>query len=125
MSRLPTIQPPADGETLHGYGCRVLAFVLETGCTATLSDQDLELADHVYPVAIAHPEVLVLAVDRLSAARTEVLAALARRRRMAEVPPVPEPSCPPVRELPGGRLSPLQPQPIARPPAGMAVDIHF
>jgi len=131
MRALPTIQPAQPGETLYGYGCRVLAFVLATDCTATLSDHDLELADHVYPVAIAHPEIMAIAVDRLTAVRSEVLAAIARRRRLAELDAVDLVGSVPPKgsDRPGGRLSPLQPQPIVRPPSDTAVrepvDIRF
>lgn len=121
--RLPTIDPPTADETLHAYGVRVLAFVLSTGTTATLSDRDLELADHVYPIAVSGPEILPVAVDRLSAARHDILAAL--RSRKAASQPAPQAAIAPARALPGGRLVPLQPAPIRRPPSGVAIDVGF
>lgn len=124
MRTLPTIDLPAAGETLHGYGCRVLAFVLAHGCTATLSDQDLELADHVYPIAVGHPAILPCAVDTLSAARRQILAALADRRRPVEPSTPPAPSPQPASHD-RGRLAPLRPPPIRRPPSGVAVDVGF
>jgi hypothetical protein len=126
LTPLPTIDPPRAGETLHGYGGRVLRFVLEHGCTATLSDRDLELADHVYPIAIGGPGILPAAVDRLSEARHQILAALKYRR---EADATPASSIPPAPIVPAshdkGRLAPLQPRPFSRPPAGQAVDVRF
>lgn len=122
---LPTIDPPAEGESLQAYGIRVLAFVLAEGVTATLSDRELALADHVYPIAIAHPEILPIAVDRLTAARRQILAAIAcRRPPVAETSTIAAPTISPA-SLDRGRLAPLQPAPIRRPPGGVAIDVGF
>jgi hypothetical protein len=123
---LPTIDPPRAEETLHAYGCRVLAFVLAERVTATLSDRDLELADHVYPVAIAHPEILPIAVDKLSAARHLILATIALRRKLdaAERTGPATPATQPASHD-RGRLAPLQPTPYRRPPSGIAIDVGF
>jgi len=116
MKRLPTIDPAQPEETLQGYGCRVLAFVLNTRVTATLSDRDLELADYVYPLAISGPGVSVLAVDRLSAVRHLILAAIATRRAIDKPPVLTATPVPPI--VAGGHLVPLLPVLRRNPPAG-------
>jgi hypothetical protein len=124
---LPVIDPPAAGETLQAYGCRVLAFVMTAQCTATLSTEELELADHVYPLAIAGAGILPAAVDRLTAARHLILQAIATRRRIdAELRPAGDAcSVPPTAGGQPGKFATLQPAPIRRPPAATAVEIVF
>lgn len=113
-------------ETLHSRGCRVLAYVLETRSTFALSDSDLQLADHVYPVAIAHHEISALAVDRLSEARHWILAALQCRRafdasRLAALQDGAAPSVPPAGGKQPGAAVPLSPAPRPLAPIGGAV----
>lgn len=120
---LPTLDPPDATETLHSYGCRALTFVLETGITCTLTDQELELADHVYPMLIANPEILPVAVDRLSAARHAILAAL-RIRRADTDQGVTVPTVAP-SSAPEGPMARLRPAPLSQPPAGQKVHIAF
>jgi len=122
---LPTIAPAQPGETLQGFGCRILAFVLTERVTATLTDEQLELADHVYPLAIANPEILITAVDRLADARREILRALAGRKadRAASQPAASLPA--PVHSRPGGVTARLQPKPFTRSPGGVAIDVGF
>jgi len=117
--RLSTIAPAGQDESLQAYGVRVLAFVLTTGITATISTADLELADHVYPIAVSGKEILPVAVDRLSAARHDILAAIASRVASTAPTGSPAPTIAPVVTA-GGRLVPLQPGPFKRPPSGVA-----
>lgn len=81
---LPQPPRPQPGDTAQGYGLRVLSFVLETGVTATVPTRALELADHVYPIAIGAKDILSTAVDALSETRTRILACLEHRRVLAE-----------------------------------------
>lgn len=121
---LPTIVGRTSGETLQGYGVRVLTFVMLTSCTATLSLQDLELADHAYPIALS-PDMSIVAVARLSSARHMILSAIACRRDLDTVPdPVPEPTTEPPAIIGGSRV-PNPVQPFSRPPSGQKVEIRF
>jgi hypothetical protein len=111
---LPTIDPPDSWESLQAYGCRVMRFVIETDVTATLSDRDLELADHFYPLAQAAPDLSEQTRETLSRARHVILAAL---RGRAPVVPVSLPSCIPDDRPTIGPMAPLSEVPIIRPPA--------
>lgn len=120
---LPVLAGPQAGESLQGYGCRVLSFVLVHRCTATLDDWSLSIADHVYPVAVAGRDMLPGAVDKLTEARRLILDAIRTRADRAR-------TTEPVSEAPGlapashdrGKLAPLSPAPIIRPPAGVAIN---
>jgi len=123
---LPTIAPIQAGETLHGYGCRVLAFVLETSVTATLSDRDLELAEHAYPIAVGAHDIAPIAVDRLSAVQHAVLAARATRRTYDAEQATNATACvPPTGGTRPGKPATLQPIPKPLSPASVAIDIRF
>lgn len=123
--RLPELPPVGADETIAEYGIRVLAFVLATDVTATLTDRDLDLADHAYAIAISSAGILPIAVDRLSAARMRILRTLQARQRAQPAPARVSPQPAPIVSRPGGRLTPLQPAPISRPPAGQLVDLRF
>jgi hypothetical protein len=124
--RLPTIDPPAESESLQAYGCRVLRFVIEHDCTATLSDRDLELADHFYPLAIAAPELSARVLERIANARRLILAALRGRVPIAPVVP---PAAKHDDRPDDGPMAPLRDAPIVRPPAGdrlqAPIDLRF
>jgi hypothetical protein len=88
----------------------------------------LHLADHAYPVAIGARDIEPVAVDRLTAARHLVLAAIHFRRTLdvaAEPMSVPVPVPVPVDDSDGGRLTPVTPVPFSRPPAPRKVEINF
>lgn len=127
MNRLPEIVPSGPDETLQGYGLRILAFVLVTRCTATLSDHDLELADHMYPIAISGPEVSVVAVDRLSEARHLILAAIRTRKAIEPRAPAMVPGGTAPHKPNEGPMARLVPAPKTNPPANVyaKVDIQF
>lgn len=78
---LPRPEGLRENETTVGYGLRLLSFVVSTGVTGTLTEEDLHLADHAYPAALG-PETLPIAVDRFTNARHQILAAL--RQRVSE-----------------------------------------
>lgn len=92
---IPAYQPAPAFETIAGEpaqhrGCRILAYVLAHRSLWRLAVDDLRLADHVYPIAIAHPEILPAAVDQLSAVRHWILRTIAERtadrcRRLAQL----------------------------------------
>lgn len=126
---LPELTPRTAGESLHTYGGRVIAFVVAHRCTATLSTDDLELADHVYPIAVGHPELTPIAAERLTDARHAILTAIRWRaaERAADVDADQAPSGPTIQPASQdkGRLVPLRPRPFSRPPAGVAIDVAF
>lgn len=122
--RLPELSEPQPDETVQGYGLRALSFVVSTGITATLTDRALELADHVYPIAVSHHDILPVAAEAIAQAHRLILASIAGRQ--AQQPEQPEiPVHAPIVSRPGGSRV-LQPtQPIMRPPAGSAIDVRF
>jgi hypothetical protein len=119
---LPRIEPQAPDEPLLIYAARVLRFVLETDTTATLTDIDLELADHVYPLAVAAAELTDATRQTLTDTRHVILAAIARRRKIAKMdadtPPVHAPALTPTN----GHAVKLIPPRVPQPPAGQYAD---
>lgn len=82
---LPQLGKSTEPETLAAYGLRILAFVIAEECTATLSDTQLETADHFYPLAVANldPERFSPSmIDRLADARRMIQSTL--RWRVAD-----------------------------------------
>jgi len=124
MRQLPTPDNPTPGETLQGYGLRILGFVLATGITATASDQQLELADHVYPLAISNPDLLDTTREQMTATRRQIMSALAYRRSLTSIPA--EPAQPAGHDKPNlGPMARLTPPPTPRPPQPAAADLTF
>ena len=78
---LPRPEGPGENESTVGYGLRLLSFVVSTGVTGTLTEEQLLSADHAYPAALGR-ETLAIAVDRFTSARHQILAAL--RQRISE-----------------------------------------
>jgi hypothetical protein len=119
---LPSPPPPQPDDTASGYVLKVLAFVVSTGITASLTDDQLAQADHHYPIAIAHADVLALAVDRLTTARRLVLNAIAARTTLAQkADSAGEVALGGVKSGPGGVRQPVAPAPFVRPPAPVAL----
>ena len=124
MRPLPTPDNPTPGETLQAYALRLLGFVLNTGVTATLSDRQLELADHGYPFAIANPDLLPTTREQLTTTRHQIIAALAYRRSLTSVPATaPAPQPPDRPNL--GPMARLTPTPRPQPPQPVAADLAF
>lgn len=121
MRALPRIDPQQPDEPLLLYAARVLRFVVEHNVTATLTDIDLELADHVYPLAVSAPDLADSTRQRLTATRHEILAAIARRRKLAQLPADVPPVQTPAPTTPGHAVK-LIPTPTPRPPAGQYAD---
>lgn len=133
--RLPIIDPPEPLESLQGFGLRILGFVVRHGCTATLSLDDLKLADHTYPLAVSRRELDPHVVDTLSDARRLILDAIKWRELAIEETANPNPdtgTTPPVLAPrptsdgrgDGGAHDRLIPKPKPVAPAGVA-NIEF
>ena len=123
---LPTPAPQAPQETRHAYAARLLTFVLSTSCTSTLSDQDLDLAEHAAALAVAQvrPDQYqspspadLLTLRRLSDVRHHIALILKDRRPAQAQTPRPPAQAPTGGAKPG-RPAPLVPPPIVRPPGG-------
>ena len=121
---LPCLAPATEPETAIGYGLRVLSFVLAYRCTATLSDADLELADHAYPVAVGGRDLLPLAANRLTDARHLILATLRARtaERQARAAQDARSVYPQGEVGQPGKFATLQPAPRPLAPQGVAID---
>ena len=76
ITRLPELSPRAETEPIGFYGLRILAYILETGITATLDADQLQLADHMASTAVQSREILPKAVDQISAVRHQIKRAL-------------------------------------------------
>lgn len=123
---LPTCPGRTGEETNPEYAARVLRFILAENCTVTLTDDQLVLADHAAMRAICQmrgedgrASRLEIAqhqtITILSATRHTIQALLTwRRRQDAQTPQPAAPACRPATN--GGRLAPLEPPPITRPP---------
>jgi len=139
---LPTCDVRRAGETLPEYAARVLRHLLATDCTATLTDEQLSLADMAAQRAAAtlagggdathadRPSRLDAAqlhtVETLSAARRSIDLVLTWRRqddarRAAGDQPAPRASHPQPGAQ-GGRPAMLPPPPPTRPGAPDALD---
>lgn len=125
---LPTLPAAERPETLETYGCRVLRFVLAERVTATLSDRELELADHFYPIAVAAPDLSLPVLDQLAEAQRMIRCALRIRAAIDRVQAAeitaPAPIVVQDDGEDRGQLAPLLPRPIIRPPNGGAVPMY-
>lgn len=122
---LPSLTPRASDEQLITYGARVLQFLLACSVTATLSDEDLELADHVAVSAVAARDVSPLALRHISETRHVIAQILRGRRAQADIATAARATW---QDKPNiGPMAPLEDAPIVRPPAPAhaRVDIQF
>jgi len=117
--RLPELAPRAADESTQAYGLRALAFVLQTGVTATLNEETLACADHVYPIAIGHPDISLTAAVRLADVQREVRAALRRRASVPIAAEAPATTGAPERPT-AGPMAPLAPPPVRPVPPATA-----
>ena len=107
---LPQLAPPyVQSESVLERGARALQFILNTSCTATLCDLDLERADTAAVYAVAGRETSAIARERISDVRHAIARALTYRRSvLPEAGNVPMPT--PINELPNlGPMAPLRP----------------
>jgi hypothetical protein len=116
---LPVLSAGTPEESLQGYGLRVLGFVVAYGCTATLSLDDLKLADHTYPIAVARADLDIRVLNTLHTARRLILSAIGWLEREDDAPVVPIPSVPDI-DTPGGAHDRLIPKPKPLAPTGAA-----
>ena len=124
---LPQLAPPyVQSESVLERGARALRFILNTSCTATLCDLDLERADTAAVYAVAGRETSAIARERISDVRHAIARALTYRR---SVLPVADSNIPaPINELPNlGPMAPLRPvQPrLPSAPAARKPEIAF
>jgi len=114
---LPTLEPRRADEPAQHYGLRALRFAVATECTATMDDEALTLATHVYRLAIARPDSLQTTIDRLAETDRQINAAI-RRRAAARVADLERLGAPAGVDKPNaGPMAPLAPQPKTEPPA--------
>jgi len=131
---LPTCDDRQAGETLPEYAARVLRHLLATDTTATLTDEQLNLADSAAQLAAAQlkgggdathaprPSRLdasgLLTIETLSACRRTIALVLDWRRRDDQrraTGPLIQPSQHPQSGTQGGRPAPLNPPPPRHP----------
>ncbi len=128
MNRLPSGPSIQPNDTILQFGLRVLAFIIADNVTATLTDIDLELAEYAGQYAVSAPDILPIAVDRISAARHIVASALVYRRSLLKTPQAPIfTGCSPDTKPNEGPMAKLLATPISRPPSGQLVkpDVQF
>src|SRR5262245_9241915 len=113
--RLPEWRPRQASETAEAYGLRALAFVVRESVTATVPTDALELADHVFPLAVSHPELSPVAAAGLADVQRIIRAVL--RSRLAPVGPTAAVQATAGQGKPMiGPGAPLQPTPVVQPP---------
>lgn len=114
--RLPELDPRHQDETAEAYGLRALRFIVATDTTATVPDDALALAGHVYRLAIANPDLTAGSIDRLAETERQIAAALRLRARVER--PEMAPGRPRNDDRPNtGPMAPLSPRPLTQPPA--------
>lgn len=111
---IPTITPYSpQTETLEAFGLRILQFVIREECTATLTNEQLELADHFYPVIVAAKGLPQPVIERLAQVRRQILqtlrwrdvekqAVLAQAAQATGTSLVPRTPPPPTQQPPAG-----------------------
>lgn len=136
--------PPASCPDVptYAFGMQLLAYLLRAQadgreCYGLLSYEELELANHSSQYAVTAPEILPLAVDRISQVRHRIATILRQRdQERNHAAPGMGPADAQAHyqddDQDGGRLTPLLPQPKPRPPApafgqapGQKVEILF
>jgi hypothetical protein len=113
---LPLPPAPSGDVTVSGYGLQLLAFLMSERCTATCTDDQLELADHAAAIAVRGAGTYAPTMfDQVSDVR-HLIASTLRARAL------PDQGAPPLVGTPAerpntGPMAPLQDAPIVRPPA--------
>jgi hypothetical protein len=119
---LPSPPDASPGATVHGYGLELFAFVLREGVTATLTDEQIELARHASIAAVTGygktPEAPA-ALERIQTTRALLTTVSGYRTAQAaedaqDADQAPEDA----QDGPsGGQRAPLIPTPDTEPPA--------
>lgn len=128
---LPTIEPKRPDEPIAYYGSRIVTFLLRTTVTATLSDDDLELADYAIGhalsgrITIGDTTTPIAVYDRLEDMRRMVAIAVRARKTEQPTDVTQGPETVPTKDGSSTVLRPIAP--IRRPPSGAmaTVDISF
>jgi hypothetical protein len=127
---LPTCPPQGGTESRTEYASRILRFLMETDCYATVDTESLEQAESIARMAVAAPGMAVAALDTISGIRTRILRTIAARRAdnalddHQAASPIPPAVRPAVRPNDGQRVKLIPPTPI-RPSGGIAVADPF
>jgi hypothetical protein len=133
--RLPEPPDRGAGEDSETYGARLAIWVLQTGQTATLSDDQADRAHRALELALTRRAIIGYG-DQAESTPTSVYDALEDCRRLLrrcldarkpadlDVPDVPACSVP-APDLDGGSKVPRVPIMPVRPPAGRAIRIDF
>jgi len=117
--RLPEPPTAQASDTTWLYGAALFAFVVREGVTATLTREQLELADHAGMTAVAGPDTAERARETLTRTRRLIVDALAGRP--SELDPELERTSP--EERPNvGPMARLVTPPDTQPSGGLAVD---
>lgn len=121
----PLPQPPRlePDQPVVQRGLAILAFVMEHGCTATVTDLDLASADHAGIVASSGKGFDSRTYDRISCARTLISVALHARHALLTDVSVRMASgvTPHTPDL--GPMATLRVPPVTRPPSGDYAEI--
>lgn len=129
MRAMPVPPVRLSTEDKLSYAQRMLSFVLSTSCTATLSDEQIELSLSASQLAVTAADISVTALSRLSDVRQALMRVQTYRRTLEPVAVQPEPAKPTPNPSGGHRSRLIAPVP-SLPSPGRAlpvpkVDIAF
>lgn len=110
MATLPTIEPQGPDEPIAYFGARIVRWLLADGCSVTLTDEQIELAEYAAAIASTTRGYLLVTYDKLSTLRHELAATTARRKAL-QADSSTQPASPEYKpDLgPMARLQPTQP----------------
>ncbi len=80
MRYLPVIEPQGAEEPVALFGARIVRWLLAEGCTVTLTNEQIELAEYAACYASTTQGYLLVTYERISALRHELAACTARRK---------------------------------------------
>lgn len=118
--RLPEFGARFDDEHAEAYGLRALAFVVAHEVTATVPTDALQMADHVFGLAVSARDLHPHAATRLAVVHSLITATIRRRDAEQATPAAPEPGTP----APGRGGSPNAPVLLAPRPMPPAPPSH-
>lgn len=119
---LPEAPVPEPGEGVVSYGGRLLVYLIQHECTATLTNEQLVWAEHAAVYAVAAREISQAALARISAIR-HLIAACQRWRAQTQITTTTQTTAP--NSPNEGPMARLRPSPGRVPPAGVSVEIAF